>query len=220
MGIGPGRALEWLGGIKDVAFIVGVDFSKPMLEFCGRIAKKCSKRVILIQEDFRSLSKTKMLVRRWGIPKIFVCLVNTLGNFPIKERVRVLRSVRKVMSKKDRFVVMLYKLPEDMRIDGAAIKRIPPHLRPRGCDIAKYLELIDYSFQSWIWNPVVEIFGVPPIITYDEKTHDIAVYANKKKVFSSHRWRKSEIEDIFKKAGLRVYRVIEGNYAYVVISKK
>jgi|GEM_PF-3428852 len=220
LGIGPGRELEWLEKIEDVASIVGIDFSKPMLDFCKGIAKRYSKKVILVQEDFRNLSKTEKLIGGSVTPKIFICLVNTLGNFPPRDRLRVLNAVRRIMGGEDRLVLMLYKLPQDMRINGNAIKRIPPHLRPRGYDIMKYLELIDYSFQNWIWDPVVEIFGSPPIITYDDENQDIAAYVGDKKVFGSHRWDKTEIRNLHKQAMLRIDKIIEGDYAYIVVSKK
>jgi len=220
LGIGPGRELEWIDGLDDVKTIIGVDFSKPMLDFCKNIAKKYLKRIVLIQEDFRDLNKTKKVIKDRAIPAIFICLVNTLGNFPHRDRLKVLRVVRRVMKKDDRLVLMLYKLPRDMRIDGTALKRIPSHLRPKGYDIMKYLELIDYSFQNWIWDPVVEIFGSPPIITYDEDSQDIAAYVGEKKVFGSHRWSMGEIRKLHKEANLKIDRMIEGDYAYVVVSKK
>ncbi|MEM3555610.1 MAG: class I SAM-dependent methyltransferase [Candidatus Micrarchaeia archaeon] len=220
LGIGPGRELEWLDKIKNIHTIIGVDFSKYMLDFCKNVAKRYLKRVVLIHEDFRDLSRTKRFIKNRVHPIIFICLVNTLGNFPPRDRLRVLRKVRMLMNDEDRIVLMLYKLPQDMKIDSTAIKRIPIHLRPRGYDIMKYLELIDYSFQNWIWDPVVEIFGSPPIITYDEVSQDIAAYVGDKKVFASHRWSKKEIKDLHKLAGLKIDRIIEGDYAYVVVSKK
>jgi len=219
LGIGPGRELEWLEKIEDIATIVGVDFSEHMLNFCRNIAKRYLKRVVLVQEDFRSLNKTRKFIRGRTSPAIFICLVNTLGNFPPKDRLRVLSGIRKIMEKDDRLVLMLYKLPQDMKINGTAIKRIPPHLRPRGYDIMKYLELIDYSFQNWIWDPVVEIFGSPPIITYDEASQDISAYVGDKKVFGSHRWSKKEINELHKQAGLKIDKIMEGDYAYIAIAR-
>lgn len=220
LGIGPGRELEWLDKIGDVETVVGVDFSEHMLEFCRSIAKRYLKRIVLILEDFRNLDKTKKFISDRTSPAIFICLVNTLGNFPPKERLKVLNKVKIIMRPDDRLILMLYKLPQDMKIDSRAIKRIPSHLRPRGYDIMKYVELIDYSFQNWIWDPVVEIFGSPPIITYDESTQDIAAYVGNKKVFGSHRWSKKEVKDLHKQAGLRIDKMIEGDYAYIVVSRK
>ncbi|MDI6592117.1 MAG: class I SAM-dependent methyltransferase, partial [Patescibacteria group bacterium] len=54
LGIGTGRLLKKFDKFKNISQIIGVDYSKAMLSFCQKRAKKCKKKVILLEDDLRN----------------------------------------------------------------------------------------------------------------------------------------------------------------------
>ena len=100
LGIGSGRELNWLDKLKNIKEVIGIDYSPDFLDICGRVAKKCRVRVTCMKDNFFSLKKFRRFIKKERFPLIYICLLNTLGNFLLKARKNVLKNVRKLMKKK------------------------------------------------------------------------------------------------------------------------
>lgn len=216
-GIGTGRELEWLDKIKSISKIIGIDYVESMLKFCRKRAKKCKKKVILLKDDMINPVELQKVVSKIKEPIIYICLINTLGNFSTKERELILQKTRGLMRKKDRLIFCLYK-----RIDKATVDtiNIPPYLRIKSKkEKVKLAEVIEYAFIPIFWHPIIEKYKQLPRFWYDEKENDMAIYVGREKVFISHRFSEEEIKKLNKKAGLKIEKLIEGKAMYTVISK-
>lgn len=217
LGIGTGRELEWLDKIKNISEIIGIDYSQSMLNFCRRVAQRYKKKVFLIKDDITNPVKLGKILPKVKDPIIYICLVNTFGNFLPKERKKVLQEIKNLMKRDDRLVLCIYK-----RLSKAVIStlNIPPYLRikSKGKRI-KLAEIIEYAFLPCFWHPLIAKYQQIPRFWYDEKENDIAIYVGNKKVFISHRFSIPEIKKLHKNAGLKIEKIIEGKLMYTVISK-
>ena len=216
LGIGTGRELEWMDKIESISEIIGIDYSEPMIEFCKNVAKNCKKKVTLIKDDMTSLNSLEKIVKTRKETIIYVCLVNTLGNFLPEDRKKVVTSVKTLMKKYDRLVISMYKTLDKVPIN---IIPFPSHIQSATNEI-KISELIEYALGQMFWEPVFQKYKQNPRFWYDEKENDVAIYVGDRKVFISHRWSKEEIEKLFNDAHLKIENLIEGKLMYIVICKR
>ena len=144
-------------------------------------------------------------------------MLNTLGNFTQKEREKILKSVRNLMRKKDRLILCLYKRPERIK---AKIK-LPPQIKVIGNSGRKIKlgTLIEYGCLELLWLPILEKYKLLPRFWYNEKTDDVTIYVGKEKILISHRFSEEEIKKLAKIAKLKIEKLIEGKFMWVVISK-
>jgi ubiquinone/menaquinone biosynthesis C-methylase UbiE len=112
LGIGSGRELDWLDKLKNVKEVIGIDYSPDLLEICRKVAEKCKVKVICLKDNLFSLKIFKKFIKKEKLPLIYICLINTLGNFTQKEREKVLKNVRNLMKKKDRLIFLQNWQPE------------------------------------------------------------------------------------------------------------
>lgn len=219
LGIGTGRELEWLDELKNVSKIIGIDKSEAMLKFCKKVAEKCKKEVILIKDDLFDLRKLPKFVARERLPIIYICLLNTLGNFNERERKLVLSNIKKSMKEEDRLILCLYKVLDAVKINRF-LKRIHRKFYPKEEKKAKEIyEMIEYALLPIFWDPIMEKFKTVPTFWYNEKTHDIVVHLRKKRVFISHRFTKEEIRNLHKDVGLKLEKIVEGKLMYISVAR-
>jgi hypothetical protein len=217
LGIGSGRELGWLDKLKSVKEVIGVDYSPDFLELCRKTAEKCKVKVICLKDNLLSLKKFEKFIKKERLPLIYICLLNTLGNFTQKEREKVLKNVRNLMKKRDRLILCLYKRPEKIK---AKIK-LPPQIKVKG-DSGRKVKLgtlIEYGALELLWIPILEKYHQLPRFWYNEKTDDVTIYVGKEKILISHRFSKEEIEELAKIAKLKIEKLIEGKFMYIVILK-
>ncbi len=218
LGIGTGRELCWLDKVKNTKSIVGVDYSKAMLDVCrGNITKgKFKTGVRLVHSDITKLKKIDL--GRNNTIKIFLFLLNSFGNNEREEQIKILNSVWKLMGERDLLIMTLYKYPEKLKIPKELLKQIPKHLK--GYEDKKTYEVLDYVFVSFLWQNYYKKYGKIPVFWYNEKTKNIEVYVGKKLMYISHRWNKKEIREIHGETKLRIKKIIEGDFMYVSIAEK
>ncbi len=217
LGIGGGRELSWLNRLKNIKGIIGVDYSQEMLNICRIVAKKYNARISLIKDNLLSLKFFKELVKKEALSLIYLCLINTLGNFTGKQREKILKNVRNLMKKKDRLILCLYKKPEDIK----AKIFLPPQVKIKknlGSRI-KIGTLIEYGSLELLWYPILEKYHRLPRIWYDDKTNDVTFHVGKEKIIISHRFSEEEIIEIAKKTKFKIEKLIEGKFMWVVILK-
>lgn len=217
LGIGSGRELAWLDKLKNIEEVIGIDYSADFLEICRKVAKKCKVKVCCLKDNLFSLKKFKKFIRKEKLPLIYICLLNTLGNFTQKQREKVLRNVRSLMKRKDRLILCLYKRPE--RIKAKIF--LPPQIRIKGNSGRKVKlgTLIEYGCLELLWLPILEKYHRLPRFWYNGKTDDVTVYAGKEKIFISHRFSEEEIKKLTEIAKLKIEKLIEGKFMWVVILK-
>jgi len=217
LGIGTGRELSWLKNFKNIKEIIGIDYSKAMLMISRRIAKTCKKKIVLIQDNLLSLKKFKTIIKKEKLPIIYICLINTLGNFKARERERILKNIKELAKREDRVALCLYKIPERIK---TRIK-LPPHIIVKGKRVKK-IEInlaIEYALNEVIWAAVTKKFKRIPRFWYEEDNRDIVTYIGRKKIFISHRFSKEEIKKLCKTVKLKIEKIIEGKFMWVVILK-
>ena len=217
LGIGSGRELSWLHKLKNIKEITGIDYSSEFLSICREVAKRYKAKVTLIKDNFFSFKKFKKFIKKEKLSLIYVCLLNTLGNFTSKQREKVLTNVRDLMKKKDRTILCLYKrperikakiiLPKQIRLEGGIVERI------------KLGTVLEFSKLELLWLPILEKFRQIPRFWYDDKNNNVTIYVGKKKILISHRFSKEEIIGIAKKTKLKIEKLIEGKFMWVVILK-
>jgi len=217
LGIGSGRELNWLDKFKNVKEVIGIDYSPDFLEICRKVAEKCRVKVICFKDNLFSLNKFKRFIRKENLPLIFICLLNTLGNFIQKEREEVLKNVRRLMKNKDRLILCLYKRPERIK----AKISLPPQIKIKGSSGRKVKlgTLLEYGALEFIWIPILEKYHQPPRFWYNEETDDVTIYVNGKKILISHRFSEEEIKEMAQIAKLKIEKLIEGKFMWVVILK-
>jgi len=217
LGIGSGRELNWLDKLKNIKEMIGIDYSSDFLEICREVAKKCNVKVSCVKDNLFSLKKFKKFIKSEKLPLIYICLLNTLGNFTLKEREKVLRNVRNLMKKKDRLVLCLYKRPEKIK---TKIK-LPSLIKPKGNSgrRVKLSTLIEYGGLEFFWLPILEKYHQLPRFWYNEKTDDVTIYVSREKILISHRFSDEEIKKLCEIAKLKIEKMIEGKFMYVVILK-
>lgn len=217
LGIGSGRELNWLDKLKNIKGVIGIDYSQEFLDICNKVAEKCKTKVVCIKDNLFSLKKFKKYIKKEGLPLIYICLLNTLGNFLPKEREKVLKKVRNLMRKKDRLIFCLYKRPE--RIKAKIF--LPPQIKIKGNSgrRIKLGTLIEYGCLELLWLPILEKYYRLPRFWYNENTDDVIVYAGKEKIFISHRFSKEEIKKLAEITKLKIEKLIEGKFMWVVILK-
>ena len=217
MGIGPGRELDWLCKIKSIKEIVGVDYSKPMLEICKQNAEKCEKPVKLIEDNFFSLKKLKKYVRDLKFPIFYLFLLNTLGNFSASNRIKILKTLKPLLKKEDRVICCLYKIPERLKLTKRI--KLPVPIKIKTIEDKRRLSIVlEYALYDVLWVYSLKK-GSVPIFWYDNKTNDVVVYLKGRKIFFSHRFSKEEINNMFRKAGMKIEEIKEGKTMWVVIAK-
>jgi len=217
LGIGSGRELNWLDKLKNVEEIIGIDYSADFLNICKEVAKECKVRVTLIKDNLFCLKKTKKFIENEKLPLIYLCLINTLGNFEEKERKKVLKNVRNLLKKKDRLILSLYKRPDEIKTKIS----LPTQIRLKGSleRKTKLGTLIEYSHFDFLWLTIFEKYHCFPRFWYNEKTNDLTIYAGREKVLISHRFSKEEITNIIENAKLKIEKFIEGKFMWVVVLK-
>lgn len=217
LGIGTGRELNWLDKLKNIKEVVGIDYSSDFLDVCKKVAGKCKVKVNLIKDNLFYLKRFKKLIRNEGSPLIYVCLLNTLGNFTAKEREKILKNVRNLMKKKDRLILCLYKKPEKIKAKIA----LPPQIKIKGNSGRKIKlgTLIEYGCLEFFWLPILEKYYRLPRFWYNEKTDDVTIYVDKKKILISRRFSEEEIKELCKEVKLKIEKLVEGKFMWVVILK-
>ncbi len=108
LGIGGGLDIKITEGVPRVVRKIGVDYSSTMLKLC----KERHPDAELIQDNLLNPRKLKKVLKKEERPVFLTILTNTLGNFSMKDRPKVLRSIRNVMKDDDLLVAQLYKRPE------------------------------------------------------------------------------------------------------------
>ena len=215
LGIGTGRELKWLDKLRNVKEIIGVDYSSSMLKICREVSEKYSKEVVLIKDDLLSFKKFKNYLEDEELPIVYICLINTLGNFEEKHREKILRNVKNLMEEKDRLILCLYKIPERIK---TKIK-IPSILKVSHGEREKITLSIEYYFNEVLWSSLYERYHKIPRFTYQNESNDVAVYLGKKKVFISHRFSEGEIKKLCRITKLKIEKLIEGKFMWVVMLK-
>ena len=76
---------------------------------------------------------------------------------------------------------------------------------------------LEYYFNEVLWSGIYKKFHQIPQFTYNKKTNDVTVYLKKRKIFISHRFSKEEIENLAKSTKLKIEKLIEGKFMWVVI---
>lgn len=217
LGIGGGRELNWLDKLKDVKEVIGIDYSKEMLDICEEVAKKCKIKVTLIKDNLFSLKKFKKYIKKEESPLIYICLLNTLGNFTSTQRKKIFKNVRNLMKKEDRLILCLYKRPERIK----AKMRLPPQIKIKGNSgrKIKLSEVIEYASLGLLWIPILQKYFRLPRFWYNEKANDVTIYIDGEKIFISHRFSKEEIKKLCQETKLKIKKLIEGKFMWVVILK-
>jgi len=103
---------------EKIAYIIGVDNSTSMMEksiqnlMDRNLINRYMKDVFLIRMDAVNLAKKlPKFLNRYGLqdyPRIFFCMLCTLGNIPMPKRIKVLKAINKTMSPLDNFVVAVW----------------------------------------------------------------------------------------------------------------
>jgi len=217
LGIGTGRELNWLDKLKNIEEVIGIDYSPDFLEICREVAKKCKARVTLIKDNLFSLKKFEKFVKKERSPLIYICLLNTLGNFTEKQREKVLKNVKNLIKKKDRLILCLYKRPE--RIKAKMILPLQIKIKGNLGRRVKLGTLLEYGGLELLWLPILEKYHQLPRFWYNEKTDDVTIYVSREKILISHRFSEEEIKEMAQIAKLKIEKLIEGKFMYVVILK-
>lgn len=219
LGIGGGRELVWLDKVKNVQKVIGVDYSKAMIDACKKniAEKKIKVKVSLIHKDILQLDKED-ISGTGGSIKIFLFLLNSLGNNIREEQIRILNSVKKLMERKDLLIMTLYKYPEKLRISKEFLEEIPRHLD--SYEKKKVYEILDYVFVPFLWQIYYRKYKKIPVFWYNKETKNVEVYIGKKLVFMSHRWDEKEIKDVHQVANLKIKKIIDGDLMYISIAEK
>lgn len=217
LGIGVGRELYWLDKLNNIKEVVGIDYSQEMLDFCKEITERYKIKVTLIKDDLLSLKKFKNLIRNEKYPLIYICLINTFGDFEEEERVKILKNLKYLIKKKDRLILSLNKRPETIK----ARTFLPLQIRSKGNSTTRFKlkTAIEYMFYEFFWPPLLERYHRLPRFWYDDKTNNITIYIGKKKILISHRFSKEEIKKLSREAKLKIEKLIEGKFMWVVILK-
>ncbi|MEM5791065.1 MAG: class I SAM-dependent methyltransferase [Candidatus Aenigmatarchaeota archaeon] len=116
LGVGGGLDFK-IFNLPTVERRIGVDISPAMLEIC----KERYSDAEVVRDDIRSLKKLRELLKNEDRPKFLTILTNTLGNFKVDERKRIVRNVRSLMKNQDLLVTELYKRPELLTVDPGLI---------------------------------------------------------------------------------------------------
>lgn len=200
-GIGGGRELSWINGVKTTRCIIGVDYAERILDKCQQIWKESKKPLVLVDDDFRDLSVTSGLIDDEGTPRVFMFLANTLGNLNQKERHNLLKKLALAMKKSDRVCLYLFKRPKT----PVEIKEETGYYREHYCAVDSAV--------------IKEAFGSEPRYYYDFENSDVVTACEDGPVITSHRWTKNEITRALNDAGLAVEKIIEGKHAFVATGR-
>ena len=217
LGIGSGRELGWLNKLKNVKEIIGIDYSDDFLNICREVAAECKVKVVLIKDNLLSLKKIRKIIVNEKLPLVYICLINTLGDFTQRERKIILKNIKPILKSKDRLILCLYKKPESVKIRT----KLPRHIKIKrnpGSRI-KLSTLIEYGCLEFFWLPILEKYYQLPRFWYNEETDDVTVYVGKEKVLISHRFSMEEIKELAKITELKIEKLIEGKFMWVVMLK-
>jgi len=215
LGIGSGRELNWLDKLKNIKEVIGIDYSSDFLDICKKVAKECKVKVSCVKDNLFSLKKFEKFIGEEKLPLIYICLLNTLGNFTQKEREKVLKNVRNLMKKEDRLILCLYKRPE--RIKAKIFLPFQIKIKGNSGRRIKLGTLIEYGGLEFFWLPILEKYHQLPRFWYNEKTDDVTIYVGKEKILISHRFSEEEIKKLYQRAKLKIEKLIEGKFMWVVI---
>lgn len=215
LGIGTGRELVWLDKLHKVSKIIGIDYSRKMLDYCTSVSTKYKHTVYLFQDDLLKPLSFPSITKDESKPIIYLSLINTFGNFTREERLKALINIKDILKSSDRIVLALYKNSQDVKM------KIPKYLKTELAEDAKILaELIEYSSIQFFWDPVIEKYKTLPRFWYDKKGDDIVIHVDGKRLLTSHRFAREEIMNEFSKSGLKVNKLIEGRAMWIAIGKK
>ena len=111
----------------------------------------------------------------------------------------------------------LYKRPE--RIKAKIF--LPRQIKIKGNSGRKIKlgTLIEYGCLEFLWIPILEKYHRLPRFWYDEKTDDVTIYVGKEKILISHRFSEEEIKKLCKIVKLKIEKLIEGKFMWIVILK-
>jgi len=219
LGIGTGRELVWLDNLRNIRKIVGIDYSPAMIAFCKKIAKSCSHKVDLFIEDLFYPQYLKAFAsENTTNPLIYLSLLNSFGNFTKEERPKILKKLKRLMKNTDRIIFAIYKTTQHVKQKYNLKNNLS--LNPTDPRDEKYLsEIIEYGSYGFLWNPVIDKYHTLPRFWYNKKANDIVIHINGKRLYISHRFTKDEIQDEFKKSGLKIDKIIEGKAMWIAVGK-
>ena len=219
LGIGSGRELVWIDKLEGLSRIVGIDYSRPMLEFCRKNTVSCRHEVVLEQDDLLGPKILPGLVGAIAEPVVYVSLINSMGNFSSRERIRVLRKMKPLLRSRDRVILCLYKRPT-LEMGTRLLKPFPESALPKNKIDCVYLNFaVEYALIPYVWNSIIERGGFPTF-WYDKKSNDVVIRDDNEKVVISHRFDRKEIKDLARAIGLAIDRLITGKFMYIAILKK
>ncbi len=217
LGIGVGRELSWLDKSKNIKEVIGIDYSQEMLDFCKKISQKYKTKITLVNDDLLLLKKFKNLIRNEKYPLIYICLINTFGDFEEGDRIKILNNLRNLIRKKDRLILSLNKRPEIIKTKTF----LPIQIWSKGNSTTRFKlkSAIEYMFYEFFWPPILTRYKQLPRFWYNDKENNIEIYVGKKKILISHRFSKEEIKDLAKKTKFKIEKIIEGKFMWIIILK-
>lgn len=219
LGIGTGRELSWLGKLKKIKKIIGLDYSPAMIDFVKNNSKSCNFKLELVTDDLLKPRQLSKKIRQENTPIIYLSLINTFGNFSRDERICALKNICTLMLPKDRVILALYKRSQDAKLTQMIQKS--PRLQTQNPNDQPILaELIEYGLLQFFWTSVMGKYNQIPRFWYDKKGNDVIIHVKGKRLLASHRFSKEEIELEFKAAGFKIDKIIEGKAMWIAVGKK
>jgi hypothetical protein len=215
LGVGPGRELVWLDNVLGVKKIIGLDYSLPMLRFLEKEKHKYKHSIETLHANLLKPFSTNL---KKGEIAIYLSLINSMGNFSHEERIIVFKNIKAIMKSQDIFIVALYKRTQHAKLNDS-LKELQYLQTEREKDQQLLAEIIEYCTYSFFWNPVIDKYHTLPRFWYDQKSNDVVIHVDGKRLFTSHRFSKEEIGEEFKTAGLKIDKLIEGKAMWIAVGK-
>lgn len=218
LGIGSGREMVWLDKVSGVEKVIGIDYSPAMLQFCQKEAKNYKHKIELLKDDLLKLLRLPKVAEKEKKPAVYISLINTFGNFSSEERVTALKNISKILKSADRIILALYHRCHHARFLDL-IRNLYYFQTQNPKDQPILAELIEYGFYPFLWIPVLDKYHQMPRLWYDQKGNDVVIHLDGKRLLTSHRFSKEEIEEEFRQAGLKITKLIEGKAMWIVVGR-
>lgn len=217
MGLGTGRELVLLKDNKNIKKIIGIDYSESMLAFSRRVWNNFPIPIVLIKDDFVTFANSQEKIKAIDSPKIFILFFGTINNTIREDRMKLLSTVKWLMTKEDRFIVEFSKIPDKQRVEYRH-----PWLRFKKKVEEKWFREAEFYAQlGWFWKAVQKNFNATPQFFYQKNTHDITVTVTGiGSCFFSHRFTEAEIRELINQSGLKLEELREGQEMYSAVIKK
>ncbi len=195
LGIGPGTEVTWLCKIPDVVRIVGIDITRPFLEYCAKKYGKTCKKLVLVEDNFFSPKNSIKILSNVEGQKVGLMLVNTYGNFERHERQKLLHTWAKYL---DYMILSLIK-----------------YKKAKG-DLARQIisQVEFYALLAFVWNSLYAKYKRYPVFFFDPNERKVIFFVDGKRVFISHRWLPGELEKEIPPEW-RVDKVVETDHFFV-----